>query len=101
MAGMAKAQQEMKRCREQRDRRATHMLAFLALACASWSCMADISIVGVLDPANPQDVYLYTFTLPAPATVSIQGECDPAWRIRSLRVRVQRHGSCCDVPGLQ
>ena len=47
-------------------------LAFIAAACASWTCAADISLTGALDPANPQDVYLYTFTLAAPATLTIQ-----------------------------
>ena len=47
-------------------------LAFIAAACASWSCSAAISLTGTLDPANPQDVYLYTFTLAAPATLTIQ-----------------------------
>jgi hypothetical protein len=47
-------------------------LACVASACASFSCVAGISIVGALDPADPQAVYLYTFTLPAPATISIQ-----------------------------
>lgn len=33
---------------------------------------ADLSLVGQLDPNNPQDAFLHTFTLTAPGTVTIQ-----------------------------
>ena len=59
----------VRRCSVGRVRNA---LAFVALASASWSCLADISLVGALDPTNPQDVYVYSFTLTTPATISIQ-----------------------------
>lgn len=53
-------------------RRAAKTLVCLVAACSSWSWGAATSLTGQLDPANPQDVFLYPFTLSAPATVTVQ-----------------------------
>ena len=49
------------------------MAACLAAFSAAFAThAAPISLVGQLDPNNPQDVLLHTFTLTAPGTVTIQ-----------------------------
>src|ERR1700675_2485268 len=40
-----------------------------AFNAAAWGA---VSLTGQLDPNNPQDVFVYAFTLSAPATVAIQ-----------------------------
>jgi hypothetical protein len=47
-------------------------LGFLASLVSSVACAGAISLVGQLDPNNPQDAFQYQFTLLGPATVSIQ-----------------------------
>jgi hypothetical protein len=47
----------------------------LACAVAAFSCCsfgAAISLTGQLDPANPQDVFVYSFTLSAPSSIAVQ-----------------------------
>ena len=48
------------------------LVCLLVAACSSWSWGAAISLTGQLDPADPQDVFLYPFTLSAPTTVTVQ-----------------------------
>ena len=40
--------------------------------CSGVAAAGSISLVGQLDPSDPQDVFLYEFTLSAPTTVAIQ-----------------------------